>query len=305
MEAYLLENTMKLLEEPLSSDAWTLILLSSDELVHAKPFPGVEAQLHHMPLSRDARVCKAEVRKDCLCGTVFTPRETKDGKPIAFGYLLTGKRLVVCDDSGVAHTYLKRLAKEKQHPKNNAGWLFCTLLEQLLLKDFHHIEEIEDQLGKLEDQVLAGSLDKFGPQLTEKRKETMKWFHYYAQLNDMVCELEEDEYDFFSVSEHQQLRLLEKRISRLQDGAQSLREYCLQIRELFQAEVDIRQNRIMQILTVVTTLCLPLSLVAGWYGMNFRNMPELHWQYGYPAVILVSVVIVVLCLVIMKKKKFL
>ena len=41
MEAYLLENTMKLLEEPLSSDAWTLILLSSDELVHAKPFPGV------------------------------------------------------------------------------------------------------------------------------------------------------------------------------------------------------------------------------------------------------------------------
>ena len=168
MEAYLLENTMKLLEEPLSSDAWTLILLSSDELVHAKPFPGVEAQLHHMPLSRDARVCKAEVRKDCLCGTVFTPRETKDGKPIAFGYLLTGKHLVVCDDSGVAHTYLKRLAKEKQHPKNNAGWLFCTLLEQLLLKDFHHIEEIEDQLGKLEDQVLAGSLDKFGPQLTEK-----------------------------------------------------------------------------------------------------------------------------------------
>src|SRR5699024_202960 len=132
----------------------------------------------------------------------------------------------------------------------------------------------------------------------------MKWFHYYAQLNDMVCELEEDEYDFFSVSEHQQLRLLEKRISRLQDGAQSLREYCLQIRELFQAEVDIRQNRIMQILTVVTTLCLPLSLVAGWYGMNFRNMPELHWQYGYPEGIVVSGVSVVLCLRIIKKKKF-
>ena len=83
-----------------------------------------------------------------------------------------------------------------------------------------------------------------------------------------------------------------------------LREYCLQVRELFQAQVDIRQNRIMQILTVVTTLCLPLSLVAGWYGMNFVGMPELGWKYGYPAVIAVSVLIVILCLWIMKKKKF-
>ena len=60
----------------------------------------------------------------------------------------------------------------------------------------------------------------------------------------------------------------------------------------------------MQILTVVTTLCLPLSLVAGWYGMNFAGMPELEWKYGYPAVIALSVVIVVICLWIMKKKKF-
>lgn len=304
MEAYLFEHSMKLLEEPLSSDAWTLILLSSDELVHAKPLPGVEAQLHHMPLARDARGCKAEMRRDCLCGTVFTPRKTKDGKPISFGYLLTGAHLVLCDDSGVVRTIFKRLPQEKQHSKNGAGWLLCALLEQLLLKDSHHLEEIEEQLGQLEDQVLAGDLDKFGPQLTEKRKETMKWFHYYAQLNDMVCELEEDEFDFFSDGDHQQLRMLEKRLVRLQDGAQSLREYCLQIRELFQAQVDIRQNRIMQILTVVTTLCLPLSLVAGWYGMNFYNMPELRWQYGYPVVILVSVVIVIVSLVVMKKKKF-
>ena len=76
------------------------------------------------------------------------------------------------------------------------------------------------------------------------------------------------------------------------------------MRELFQTEVEIRQNRIMKALTLVTTLCLPLSLVAGWYGMNFTGMPELGWKYGYPAVIVVSVLIVSLCLWIMKKKKF-
>ena len=98
--------------------------------------------------------------------------------------------------------------------------------------------------------------------------------------------------------------LVEKRIDRLKNQAQMLREYGMQIRELFQAEIDIRQNRIMKILTIVTTIFLPLTLVAGWYGMNFVHMPELTWQYGYPAVIVVSVAVVLVCLWVMKKKKF-
>lgn len=88
------------------------------------------------------------------------------------------------------------------------------------------------------------------------------------------------------------------------EEAQTLREYGLQVRELFQAEIDIRQNRIMKILTIVTTIFLPLSLVAGWYGMNFVGMPALTWKYGYPVAIIVSVLIVLICLWIMKKKKF-
>ena len=62
--------------------------------------------------------------------------------------------------------------------------------------------------------------------------------------------------------------------------------------------------RIMQILTIVTTIFLPLTLLVGWYGMNFAGMPELHWKYGYPAIILVSVAVVVLSLWVCKKKKF-
>ena len=100
------------------------------------------------------------------------------------------------------------------------------------------------------------------------------------------------------------LRLLEQRTGRLREEAQLLREYCLQVRELFQAEIDIRQNRIMKILTIVTTIFLPLSLVAGWYGMTFVGMPERGWKYGSPAVIIVSVLVVLISLWIMKKKKF-
>ena len=60
----------------------------------------------------------------------------------------------------------------------------------------------------------------------------------------------------------------------------------------------------MQILTIVTTIFLPLSLLVGWYGMNFQGMPELSWKYGYPAVIGVSVLFLLLSLWLCKKKKF-
>lgn len=304
METYLLGPVLELLQRPAGPEEPALVLLTSEELSHTRALPGLETVLHHTPPARDARVCKAEVRSDCLCGTVFTPRRTKEGQPIAFGYLLTGTHMVLCDDCGAVRTAVRRLGRERRWRENGPGRLFYELLELLIAKDHHHLEELEDQLSQLEDQVLAGALDHFNGPITAVRKQAMNWFRYYSQLSDMACELEEEESGFFTENERRLFHLVERRLGRLRDESQLLREYCLQVRELFQAQVDIRQNRIMQILTVVTTLCLPLSLVAGWYGMNFVGMPELGWKYGYPAVIGVSVAIVVLSLWIMKKKKF-
>ena len=87
--------------------------------------------------------------------------------------------------------------------------------------------------------------------------------------------------------------------------ATALRDYTIQIHDLYATQVDVRQNRIMTILTVITSIFLPLTLIAGWYGMNFRYMPELNWPWSYPVVIAVCIVIVVVCLVYFKKKKWL
>ena len=304
METYLLGQSLELLSGSAGPESPTLTLLTSEELAHTQSLPGLESVLHHTPPARDARVCKAEVRGDCLCGTVFTPRRTKDGQPIAFGYLLTERRMVLCDDCGAVRAAVKRLSREKHWRENGPGRLFYELLELLIAKDHHHLEELEDRLSQLEDQVLAGTLDNFGSPITAARKEAMNWFRYYSQLSDMACELEEDESGFFTENERRLFHLVEKRLGRLRDEAQLLREYCLQVRELFQAQVDIRQNRIMKILTVVTTLCTGPERLEERRGGNEQGMPELGWKYGYPAVIVISLVIVILCLWIMKKKKF-
>ena len=304
MYTYILGRTLAPTDRPPQLGEAALFLLTSEELVKQPDLPGLESVLRHMPPARDARVCKAEARRDCLCGTVRTPRRGKGGTPLSFSYLLTRDRAVLCDDTGAAHSVVKRLAKEKRWQENGPGRFFYEFCELLIARDLHHLEELEDQLEQMEDQVLSGRLERFNSEITPLRKEAMGWFRYYSQLDDVACELEENENGFFSDGEQRLFHMLEKRLGRLRDEAQLLREYCLQVRELFQAEIDIRQNRIMKILTIVTTIFLPLTLVAGWYGMNFVGMPELTWKYGYPAVIAVSAAIVLLSLWIMKKKKF-
>ena len=85
----------------------------------------------------------------------------------------------------------------------------------------------------------------------------------------------------------------------------SLLDYTNQIRDTYQSRLDVKQNRIMTVLTVVTTVFMPLTLIVGWYGMNFKYMPELNSVWGYPIVIGVSVLIVVVSIVFFKRRKWL
>lgn len=89
----------------------------------------------------------------------------------------------------------------------------------------------------------------------------------------------------------------------LKNETERLREYAMQVSGEYQSQVDIAQNRVMQLLTIVTTIFLPLSLIVGWYGMNF-DMPELSWEYGYPVVIVLAVVIVAVLIRYFKRKKW-
>ena len=363
MKWYAIGKTLTPLDRAPESGA-AVVLLNSDELAHETALPGLEAVLHHTPSTRDAHVCKAEVRSNCLSGTLALPRGRRDGTRLCCGYLVTKDRVVLVDDGEMAEPYLKRIVKEKRLTENSVGRFLYGFFELLIAKDLHRLEEIEDRATALEDRVvlvddgemaepylkhivkekrlteysvgrflydffelliardlhrleeiedrataleervLAGELEEFSTPMSELRKETMAWYRYYSQLDDVACELRENENGYFSDEECGLFRLFEERVIRLREESQLLREYCTQIQSLFQSEIDIRQNRIMQILTIVTTIFLPLTLLVGWYGMNFSGMPELHWKYGYPAIILVSVAVVVLSLWVCKKKKF-
>ena len=90
------------------------------------------------------------------------------------------------------------------------------------------------------------------------------------------------------------------RADRLMSRTGHLLEYAQQVKEAYQAQIDARQNSNMQFLTVLSTIFFPLTLITGWYGMNFRDMPGL--DDGYPWVVCLSIVVILICLFIFKKK---
>ena len=94
-------------------------------------------------------------------------------------------------------------------------------------------------------------------------------------------------------------------MSRLHDLTTSLRDFSIQIRDLYQSQLDVKQNRIMALLTIISSIFMPLTLIAGWYGMNFKYMPELEYKAAYPVTIIISIGIVIVSLIFFKKKKWL
>ena len=156
---------------------------------------------------------------------------------------------------------------------------------------------------KMEENIGSGGSTDFFPLLTKRRQKLSELNAYYEQLTD-IGELFQSRACSPFANDTQDWDKFTHRVERLQNHVKLLRENMLQLRELYQSMQDARQNKIMGILTIVTTFFLPLTLITGWYGMNFAYMPELKWRYGYLSVIIVSLIIAIGEIIYFKKKKF-
>ena len=116
--------------------------------------------------------------------------------------------------------------------------------------------------------VVASPADYFYDMIMKYRKRFNIFHAYYEQLMNMGDVMQTSVNGGLSEEEKAQWQLFSNRAERLHDHVEMLREYLVQIRELYQSLIAVQQNQVMSILTVVTTIFLPLTLIAGWYGMN-------------------------------------
>ena len=168
------------------------------------------------------------------------------------------------------------------------------------------IDKYEDKILALEDKVINNSNQKDMNNYIFKIKRILSYYlKYYKSLNRFVDLIKENYEIITDSSECRYMEIFGTRVERFISDIEYLLDALIHIQDLYTTSLDYSLNNIMKVFTVVTTIFLPLTLVTGWYGMNFKNMPELTWKYGYLGVIVFSVIVVLLCIVFFKKKKLL
>lgn len=178
-------------------------------------------------------------------------------------------------------------------------------LSELISRDYQYIDDLQEEIEDLESHDSEEESIHFTNQLRQLSKELLLLRNYYDNLVIIGEDLQMNHHHIFEDDDMRYFEIFTRRIERLSNNVQMLRELLSQAYEAHQSKLDYKLNKTMQFFTVVTTVFMPLTLIAGWYGMNFKNMPELSSPYGYLSVILVSVSVVVLLMLWFKKKKFL
>ena len=251
----------------------------------------------------EARYCRLSIEADRISGRLHIPAYRQQAA-CGMVFVWWQESLLIVDRCDMAASALERMTERPLRPMSSAAAFLVELLLALLSEEPARIQQLEDRTAALEQAVLGDETEQFIDRMSELRKEFNRRGRYYAQLGEMAAMLQENASDRFDAEGLRRLNSLIHRAQALREETQMLREYASQVSSEYQSQVDIAQNRIMKVLTIVTTLFLPLSLIAAWYGMNFQHMPELSWVYGYPAVIGLSVLVVAVCLIFFRKRHY-
>jgi magnesium transporter len=181
--------------------------------------------------------------------------------------------------------------------------ILYVVLDKLTVEDTYILDDLEQEISELEEAVLTSRDNHYLYRIMQLRKKLLNFKRYYEQFYNISEGIEENENGLIDKNTVKSFRIIKNRVNRLYSSVINLRDYVSQVREAYQAQVDISQNNLMKIFTVVTSVFLPLSLIVGWYGMNF-NMPELSWEHGYSFVICLSVIVFIINILLFKKKKW-
>lgn len=252
--------------------------------------------------------CSASIIGEGVIGTLMYPGTGEEREsPLRCGFYLNKDELIFIDDSGQAAFILAELNEMSPLENETTGQVFFEFLEYMVGNDFMYLAEYEKRLDILEDNMTDDALEvpkDFDGFVSETRKEMRSLTEYYKLLQEVADVLEEAFTQMEEDRSRQLFASFSDKAGRLFNDAADIAEYALQIRDIYQSKISLRQNKVMQILTIVTTVFMPLTLITGWYGMNFKNMPELDSKYGYFIIAIISIIVISVEFIIFKIKKW-
>jgi magnesium transporter len=178
-----------------------------------------------------------------------------------------------------------------------ADFLAYTLIDAIVDGYFPVLEDYGERLDAVEESLEANALHSPLRELHRIRRDLRELRRILWPHRESINALLRGESQWIKPETQVFLRDCYDHTVQLLDVGESLRETCTDLRDLYISELSQRTNDVTKVLTVIATLFLPMSFIAGVYGMNFDtraspfNMPELHWYFGYPFALTLMVVL--------------
>ena len=223
--------------------------------------------------------------------------------------LYIGKNLLLVvdveDHDGSTKTTFLAAVQRVLPAKATTEKVLCTFLDALLTGDVQKLESMRTEVSRMEETVLRGNHEPgFNLAMLDLKKRFLKLHNYYDQLLDIAETAEENDNEVLDGEELIHVSNLTKKVKRLREDVDGLGSALEHLQDAYSAALDLQLNNTMKLLTVITSFFFPLTIIVGWYGMNFQSMPEFAWRFGYVYVILLSVIAVAIPIVIGKRKKW-
>ena len=250
----------------------------------------------------DIEFCKVEAQRKCLCGNLHIPKlNDVTGEKFRIYFFVNRKNIVIIDEEGFVKKVMSRIMSSRVKPGRSREIFLYNFCVKFMDYDLDNLGRYEKKIMRLEEDINENDLDGITDETAQLRRELLILREYYDELRDFGKQLEENENHFFSGKNLEYFGIISDRADRLMGRTMYLIDYIGQVRETYQGKVAEQQNANMQFLTIMSTIFFPLTLITGWYGMNFENMPEL--STGYPFVIILSLLVIAIIILICKKKK--
>ncbi|MFA5479446.1 MAG: magnesium/cobalt transporter CorA [Candidatus Muiribacteriota bacterium] len=188
--------------------------------------------------------------------------------------------------------------------KMGADYLLYRILDFVIDSYFPVLEKLGDTIEILEEKIISDTSEKIIREINTLKREVLFLRKNIWQAREIVAKIRRNDHELITQQSTIYFSDIYDHIIHLLDTTDNYREIISGMLEIHLSISSNNMNIVMKVLTLISTIFIPLTFIAGIYGMNFEYMPELSWKYGYFASLGVMAVIVVLMMIFFKKKKW-
>ena len=201
----------------------------------------------------------------------------------------------------------ERLTKGKGKIRSRgADYLVFSLLDAIVDNYFVVVEEMSDRIETLEEQLFnERPNDDTTFEIQELKRTMLRIRRAVFPLREVVSRMEKTKSPLIQEGTVNYIQDLYDHMIQVSENIEIYREMTWGLMDMYMTTISNKMNEVMKVLTIMSSIFIPLTFIAGVYGMNFEYMPELEWKYSYPILAVVMVLVVILMLIYFKRKKWL